>query len=244
MSRLWDEPRFQAVFRDYVSAGTFNEEKDYYPRYRSRYRDVLKLYASLAPSTPQMVLDVGGGQLGLLCKLLWEDQAEAADIGGPHLDYLRHQGVQAFNWNLCSSAQPVQNRYDVVFFSEVIEHLPIPGHIPLERLRVTLKSDGILICTTPNLYRPRNIIYLLLGIKIFDYFRFPTEGGLGHVVEYSHDHLGWQLEHAGFSDVQVKFHQVRHSPNNLFFRVLYWLGRPIFRIERFRDNLFAVAHSP
>lgn len=244
MTREWSEAEFQTAFHKYVSEGLFSEQKQYYPRYVARYHDVLRLYAERAPAEPQVVLDIGGGQLGLMCKVLWGDDAECADIAGPHFEYLRNQGMRAFEWDLCSTEAPEEDRYDAVFFSEVIEHLPIPGYVPLERLKAALKPDGLLICTTPNLYRPRNVVFLIVGRQIFDYFRYPESGGLGHVLEYSADHLAWQLEHAGFDDVEIRFHQVQHAPNKRLHRALYRLGQPLFLVPRLRDNLFAVGYKP
>jgi SAM-dependent methyltransferase len=244
MSRIYDAKQFNSVYLEYVCKGVFNEDPDYYPRYRSRYETLIKQYCQLAPSTPLKILDIGGGQLALLCKKLWNDQAYVSDIGGPHLDYLQAQGVEAVQWNLCSDEQPFEGQFDLIFFSEVIEHLPLPAHIVLERLKVALKPGGTLICSTPNLYRLRNIVYMILGKRIYDYFRMPEEQGLGHVIEYSMDHLQWQLEKSGLENCQIKYCQIHHSPNNLVFRIMYWLGSPLFLVPRFRDNLVSISQAP
>ena len=142
MTREWDQRLFAERFDRLVVDGKFNEERTYYPRYRSRYEDLLRRYAAQAPECSQRVLDVGGGQLALLCRAMWGDDAHAADIGGEHLAYLSDQGVGTTYWNLCATDQPFDSSFDVVFFSEVIEHLPVPGHVVLERLRLALRSGG------------------------------------------------------------------------------------------------------
>ena len=243
MTRRWNDELFEDRFNRLVVGGTFNEEPAYYPRYKSRYKDLLLRYAALAPDAPQRVLDVGGGQLALLCHAMWGDEAHGADIGGDHLAYLRSQGVGTTQWNLCTNEQPFESEseFDFVFFSEVIEHLPIPGHLVLERLRRALRPGGTLICSTPNLYRLRNIVFMLMGKRIFDHFRMPTDHGLGHVLEYSREHLVWQLETAGFVRPEVVFVQMHHAPNRLVYRILYVLGSPLFLVPRWRDNLVAIA---
>jgi 2-polyprenyl-3-methyl-5-hydroxy-6-metoxy-1,4-benzoquinol methylase len=241
MARHWNDALFESSYKELVVAGTFNEAEEYYPRYKSRYKDLLVRYAQLAPEDCQDVLDVGGGQFALLCHAIWGDRAFAADIGGKHLEYLNSQGITTKTWNLCSVDQPFEAHFDFIFFSEVIEHLPIPGHIVLERLRLALKQNGTIICSTPNLYRLRNIVYMFLGKQIFDYFRMPTDRGLGHVLEYSVDHLRWQLLTAGFRNPKIVFVQMHHLPNNIAFRLMYWLGSPLFFVPRFRDNLVAIA---
>ena len=219
------------------------EKSPYYPKYRSRYEALLREFCTLALREPCDVLDIGGGQLGLLAKVLWGDRVTVSDIGGDHLDFLREQSVRVIEWNLCADQAPFNHEFDFVFFSEVIEHLPIPGHQVLQRIRTALRMGGTLICSTPNLYRPRNIVYMMLGKRIFDYFRSPTNQGLGHIVEYDRDHLRWQFERAGFQQVRIDLRQFPHRIGSPMFRVLGWLGSPIHLIPRFRDNLVAVARN-
>lgn len=244
MKRRWDKKKFDAVYDELICQGTFNESPEYYPRYRSRYQALLQEYLAYTPTAPQRVLDIGGGQLALLCRTLWNDDADAVDIGGPHLDYLESKGVKTAKWNLCTDEQYFQAEFDFIFFSEVIEHIPIPGHIILEKLKLALKPGGIIICSTPNLYRLRNVVYMLLGKRIYDYFRMPDEQGLGHVLEYSIDHLQWQFEEAGFQVDQLKYCQMHHLPENKMFRLMYLMGSPLFLVPRFRDNLVAIAQAP
>lgn len=243
MARVLDRQRFNDVYEGLICQGVFNESPDYYRRYRSRYEVLLQKYCQLAPQKIQSVLDIGGGQLGLLCKALWDDDAYVLDIGGLHWDYLRSQGLTVQQWNLCIDEPPFVDQFDLVFFSEVIEHLPLPGHVVLAKLKLALHPTGLLICSTPNLYRLRNVVYMLLGKQIYDYFRMPEDCGLGHVLEYSRDHLQWQLERAGFANCQVEYRQLHHWPNNLWFRLLYALGYPLFLVPRFRDNLIAIAQG-
>jgi SAM-dependent methyltransferase len=244
MPRVLQDQDFNDVFDRLIVNGRFNEEPQYYPRYRTRYYRIIKQFAMLAPPPPCNVLDVGGGQLAVIANALWGDHCTVADIGGEHLDYVAGLGIRPIRWNLCSEEQPLVGEFDVVLFSEVIEHLPLPGHVVLERLRKCLKPGGLLLCTTPNLYRLRNIVYLAAGVQIFDYFRIPDKRGLGHVIEYSKDHLEWQLERAGFSHVQVDLEQFHHHPNRIVPRVLSWMFYPLFLVPRFRDNLLATARAP
>lgn len=157
---------------------------------------------------------------------------------------MREHGVETVQWNLCKSDQPFEGRFDFIFFSEVIEHFPVPGHIVLEHLRKALKPGGIIICTTPNFYRLRNVVFLALGLRIHDYFHVPENKSLEHVIEYSLDHLQWQFERAGFKDCKIEYCQMHHSPTNQVFRILSWIGYPLFAFPRFRDNLLAIARAP
>jgi SAM-dependent methyltransferase len=244
LPRELDLHAFRRAYDRLIVGGRWNEEPDYYPRYRSRYQMLLERYAREMGPAPIDVLEVGGGQHALLAKELWNDRAAVADLGGPQLDTLRANGVETMTWDLCSEAQPAVARFDAIFFCEVIEHLPIPGHVALGRLRRALRPGGRIVISTPNLYRLRNVVYLAAGIPIFDYFRMPEERGLGHVLEYSSDHLRWQMEKAGFRDCAIELRQAAHAPTRLVPRVLSWIGYPLFLVPRFRDNLVAVATAP
>ena len=246
MSRQWNPHEFDSVYERFICQEEFQfGGRDYYLRYRSRYKECIKRFAALAPSCPVDVLDVGGGQLALICAKVWTDHGVAADLPGPHLDYISKQGIETVHWNLCKSDPPFDAKFNFIFFSEVIEHLPIPGYVVLRRLASALRPGGVLICTTPNLYRLRNVIFMALGRPIFDNFQYPdADVALAHVVEYSREHLAWQLEKAGFTLYHVEYSQMHHMPTNPLYRPLALLGYPLHLVHRWRDNLVATAFAP
>jgi SAM-dependent methyltransferase len=246
MARPWKPRNFDSIYERFVcqDAMAFGGET-FYRRYQSRYKECIRRFAALAPSHPVDVLDVGGGQLSLISAKLWDDRGAVADLPGAHMLYMAGHGLKTFHWNLCKSDAPFGAKFDFVFFSEVIEHLPVPGYVALERLRKVLRPGGVIICTTPNLYRLRNVVYMALGLPIFDYFRYPNDDtALGHVLEYSRDHLDWQFKRVGFREYRVEYSQMHHSATNPFFRPLGWLGYPLHIIPRWRDNLVATAFAP
>jgi 2-polyprenyl-3-methyl-5-hydroxy-6-metoxy-1,4-benzoquinol methylase len=246
MARLWNPHEFDSVYERFICQEGFQfGGRDYYLRYRSRFKEPMRRFAAIAPPPPIRVLDIGGGQLALLAKELWGDHAVAADLPGPHLDYIHSHGVETGHWNLCTSEPPFSSVFDFVFLLEVIEHLPIPGYIVLERIRKTLRPGGTLLCTTPNLYRLRNLVYMATGRRIFDNFRYPDDDtALEHVLEYSRDHLDWQLRKAGFTECRVEYCQMHHVPTNPIHRPLALLGYPLHLVPRWRDNLLATAYAP
>jgi 2-polyprenyl-3-methyl-5-hydroxy-6-metoxy-1,4-benzoquinol methylase len=244
MARAWDAKKFDSVYLEFICPHFGSSlVSDYCFRYRRRYKALIKQFCDLALPVPMDVLDIGGGQLALLCKKLWNDRACVADLGLSHFAYLETQGVETVQWNLCKPEQPLVARFDIIFFSEVIEHLPLPGHIVLEKLRRALKPNGIVICSTPNFYRLRNLVYIALGSRIHDYFHM-EDSVLGHVIEYSRDHREWQFKKAGFKDCRVRYCQWHHSPTTPGFQVMSWIGYPLFLVPRFRDNSLAIAHAP
>jgi 2-polyprenyl-3-methyl-5-hydroxy-6-metoxy-1,4-benzoquinol methylase len=161
------------------------------------------------------------------------------------MSYMAKHGLETTHWNVCKAEAPFAKKFDFVFFVEVIEHLPIPGYVALERLRKVLRPGGAIMCTTPNLYRLRNVVFMALGRRIFDHFQYPDqEVALEHVLEYSRDHLDWQIKRAGFTQCRVEHSQMHHSPTNPLHRPLAWLGYPLHLVPRWRDNLVATAYAP
>ena len=246
MARSWKPRDFDSLYERYICRDEMQfGGRPYYLRYRFRFKECIRRFAALAPPRPVDVLDVGGGQLALICTKMWSDRGVAVDLPGPHLDYMANHGVQTMHWNLCKSEMPSGAKFDFVFFSEVIEHLPIPGYIALKRLRNVLRPGGVIICTTPNLYRLRNVVYMALGRRIFDNFQYPdNEVALEHVLEYSRDHLDWQFQKAGFKQHRVEYFQMHHLPTNPLYRPFALLGYPLHMVHRWRDYLVATAQEP
>lgn len=246
MARPWKPGEFDSLYDRYICRDEMQfGGRSFYVRYRSRYKECIRRFAELAPSGPVDVLDVGGGQLALMCAKLWNDRGVAVDLPGPHLDYMAEHGIKTLLWNLCKADLDSEQKFDFVFFSEVIEHLPIPGYIALDRLRKVLRPGGVLICTTPNLYRLRNVLYMAIGHPIFDNFQYADEDiALGHVVEYSREHLDWQFKKVGFTQYRVEYFQAHHMPTNPLHRPLAILGYPLHLVPRWRDYLVATAYAP
>ena len=239
--RDFSEASFDRAFKQLATDVRWQEDPSYYPRYRTRYAAIMRRFAEKVPDESLNVLDIGGGQLAYLAVALWGDQGCVADVQDGCFAELRARGIDAFEWNLALDDPPTDRRFDAIFFSEVIEHLPVPGHIALRRLRTLLRPGGLLLCSTPNLYRLRNVVYLLRGLQLFDHFDLPGVRGYGHVLEYSAEHLSWQLRRAGFADFAVELRNFDHTPNEPLNRVLSSVGAPLRRIPRYRDNLLAVA---
>jgi SAM-dependent methyltransferase len=242
--RSFDEARFDRAFDDLVSGIRWQEQPEYYPRYRTRYEAIMRRFATRAPDRPLDVLDIGGGQLAFLAAALWADRGCVGDLDDSCFAGLRARGIDAFQWNLAIEDPPVDRRFDAIFICEVIAHLAVPAHIALRRLRMLLRPGGVLLCSTPNLCRLRNVIYLLRGQSPFDHFDLPGGRSFGAVVEYSAEHLAWQFQRAGFADYTVDLKDFAHVPYARSERVLYTLGAPLRQIPRYRGHLLAVATAP
>jgi SAM-dependent methyltransferase len=243
--RTLDRHRFRAEFDSVIVGGAFQESPDYYPRYRSRYEHILETYAAITPAAPLEVCEVGGGQHALLASRLWGDRATVGDLAGPHLDHLERHGVRTARWDLTEDECPFgREEFDRIFLCEVIAHVPVPPHVYLAKLHATLRPGGRIIVTTPNLHRLRNLAFLALGRDPWAYFaRTQGDHFFGMYLDYSRDHLAWQLETAGFCDVTVELVDFPHRATTTLGRVGNTIGRPLLRVPRFRQGLVAVASA-
>jgi SAM-dependent methyltransferase len=229
-----------------VIGGVFQEQGDYYVRYRNRYESLVSTYAELGGGGSSLdVLEVGGGQHALLAHALFADRAAVADLPGPHLDYLSSCGISTVHWDLLTEEQPFREAFDRIFLCEVMAHLPVPPYQYLDRLRLALRPGGVLLVSTPNLHRLRNIALLLAGRDPFGPFAAPEPGTWrGSFLDFSAPHLRWQLERAGFAHVMIERREFSHRASSLPARLANLALRPLTLIPYLRYNLVATAIRP
>lgn len=253
--RAFTRGAFDAVYDRSVATGrtgAFLEVPDYYEAQRERYYRTLRHVVDLDLPRPARVLEVGGGQIALLCRELFGDEGVVGDVTEKFAEDVTRHGVAFTPLNLLTDDLPDDQHgtYDLVVLAEVIEHLPVPGHVPLAKVRSWLRPAGVdaagdggrALVTTPNLYRLRNVWRLLTGKKIFCNFHFPDAGQCGgHQLEYSVKHLKWQLQAAGLRVDYVNLEQLANHGHSAKARVQRTLARPLFLNPRWRDNLVAVA---
>lgn len=111
---------------------------------------------------PKSVLDVGCGG-GLLINEM--QKTHKAKYSG--VDVYKNKNLKNVDYKSADITKGLpfeDNKFDLVTFGEVIEHVPNPDFILAEIHRV-LKPKGIVIVTTPNLASWANRILLLIGIQ-------------------------------------------------------------------------------
>ena len=119
----------------------------------------------------------------------------------------KHHNVKMLSQNLKTSKIPCESdKYDIVIMCEVLEHLnfnPLPIIAEINR---TLRSDGLLYLSLPNIARLTNRLKLLLGNSIHnpidDFFAQLNEKdnmvvGL-HWREYTSNEIKYMFEKLGF----------------------------------------------
>jgi SAM-dependent methyltransferase len=84
---------------------------------------------------------------------------------------------------------------DVIVAGEIIEHLDAPGSF-LRAMRLLVKPDGMLIVTTPNAYRPLNVVAPLFGFELIhpDHTAWHSPHTLACLMTRN----GWHVESIGY----------------------------------------------
>lgn len=246
LARAFTNDEFDRAYNEVVIGNRFFEEPSYYRRARSRYRRTVEYLASLQLPRATQALEIGGGQIALLMSRLFDDRCTVADVSSDFADAVTRFDVEFVECDVLHDELPGKNRYDLVVLCGVVEHLPIPPHIVLPKLRKCIRPAGWLLVTTPNLYRLRNVIWPAAGLPVFCNFFYPERGNsLGHPIEYSAEHLAWQVTRAGYEVYlldQVQLSNVGFSLKAKSARTL--LSPFLTLIPRWRDNLVCAAMNP
>ncbi len=236
---------FEQVYRERILSQSFCEVPEYYIQQRPRYKKTLALIdQTKLPSSPT-VLEVGGGQLALLMQAMRGARPTVLDLSAEWSEAVTKHGIGFRVGDLVRDDPGFRDEFDLVILCEVIEHMPIPGHLVIEKIASWLKPGGVLLMTTPNLYRLRNVVRMALGMPMFCPFRFPARGaGIGHFFEYSPTNLAWQIREAGLEVVSLERHQLVNAGAHWWTHLGRVLCAPLLSIPRFRDGLVAVARRP
>jgi 2-polyprenyl-3-methyl-5-hydroxy-6-metoxy-1,4-benzoquinol methylase len=238
---------FNRKYRELILHGDFFEEPDYYIRERPRYLHTLQLILANIGDDLDLsklhVLEIGGGQISLLMHGLFGSTAAVADVNDKYSDWLLKNGCEFRICDLLHDNLIDEERFGLVIMCEVIEHFPVPPMQILGKIKKWMKPGGVLFLTTPNLHRLRNVIRLLFGLRVFDNFFIPDPGqSIGHPIEYSADHLAWQIEQAGFANPQVLYRQLSLTGATTAVRLARYALSPLLIRKKFRDSLVATAH--
>jgi 2-polyprenyl-3-methyl-5-hydroxy-6-metoxy-1,4-benzoquinol methylase len=237
---------FDEAYDAFVRPGGFHELDLYYQLSRERYFLTLRYLAELDLPEPARVLDVGGGQFAILASKLFGDKATVGDIGD---DYRAPADVAGVGFTICNLLEddpPSFNAaFDLIVLAEVVEHLPVPPYLVLSKIRTWMRPGAALLITTPNLFRLRNVVRMLLGRDPFDTFMLPRDGvSLGHQTEYSARHLSWHIREAGFNLERMEHDQLGQAGFSWKARVARKLLAPLQLRKSWREELVAVARNP
>jgi SAM-dependent methyltransferase len=239
-------PTFDRIYSSHIVGTGFCESDDYYRYDKERYWRSLELFSELDLPQPANILEIGGGQMAVLCKLLFNDNCVVGDISERYVAPLEKVGVPFIRYNLLepSDLPSKEQSFDCIILLEVIEHIPLPAYVVFGNIQRLLKKGGILFLTTPNLFRLRNLVRMILGNEFLDHFALPEpEEGLGHQLEYSAPHLRWQLERAGMEVLMMKHDELGRAGHSRKTRLARSLLAPLRLRPKWRDGIAAAARK-
>lgn len=198
------EPKnIESVLSDICGSIQETYELEYFLIHQNRYRYILRQITTVGLSTDARILDVGCYPLHLFAAL---NQLGYQVYGVSS----RHESVAApnvFTLNVETGALPfADNYFNVLLFSEVIEHLVTNPLVYLHEFKRVLKSGGRLILTTPNAAGLHKIIPILCGRTTYFslpqlYKTLPGDDSIyyRHNREFTKNELAEILEQAGFT---------------------------------------------
>jgi SAM-dependent methyltransferase len=237
--------RFDEIYDSSIVGAGFAESDRYYKLDKERYWRSLELLCRLDLPSPARLLEIGGGQIAVLFKKLFNDDCVVADLSERYASPIHKEGLRFFQYNLLNPRScDHQDEFDVVVLLEVVEHIPVPAHVIFERIKRFIRPNGILFLTTPNLFRIRNLVRMFFGVEFLDHFDLPdSDRGMGHQLEYSAAHLRWQLERAGMQIIMLKHDELGRVGHSFKARLGRALSAPLQLRPLWRDGLVAAARK-
>lgn len=239
--------QFQGVYDEIIKGNNFVEYADYYEQNRGRYEQTLKEITRLDLPKPCSILEFGGGQMLLLMSRLYGDGGVLADVSSAFADSLDVGDELGFvECDLSHDEVPFRDEFDLVVLAEVVEHMVLPLHEVLAKILPALRPGGLMLITTPNLYRLRNCVRMLTGGHLFcPLVRTERGRGIGHPLELSAENLRVHLELAGYEVVDMRLEQYQNRGASARADLGRRLAYPLQRMRPlWRDNLIAVARRP
>lgn len=155
-----DTKRVDKVLKRIEKSLKSSRELDYFLIHQSRYRYILNYITSLNLKNGSKVLDIGCFPPHLF-KALESLGYEVWGISSKH-EPIKSKRVVSIN--IESEKLPFKEKsFDLVIFTEIIEHLLIDPRIYLGKIKKILKKGGHLLITTPNAVHLKNRAKVLIG---------------------------------------------------------------------------------
>lgn len=171
-------------------------QRSYLEMHAARFGDILQLCKRQVPDASARVLDIGRSELTAYLLNFYQNVHTlgldpSMDDGG-HREATAMNTVPHITFDLLDahlvSRWPDCGRFDLIVFSEVIEHLCVAPEFVLAILGSLLSEHGMLVCTTPNAAAIGKRVRLLFGFNPYERLRLYSTNP-GHVREYTRREL-------------------------------------------------------
>lgn len=140
------------------------------------------------------------------------------------------------------------NKYDLIFSENVLEHLPYSQKEFLDKINYLLAPGGIVIITTPNLATLIKRSRLLRGKTVYWDFNdfYLNKQPYGHIREFTGNELREMAKHSGLNVLNVEYKNIYwkkrwiKSFKKLPYAINYFLSQ---FLPSSRDNVFLIAQK-
>lgn len=211
------------------------KEAAYMEEHAHRFKRTLAALPSSA--TPLRILDIGTTPFTLFLKQAYpQHQVCTLDRTDLLKERCRGVGIELRSGNLEREPIPFDDdSFDVVIFTEVLEHVFAPPSDILREVRRILKPAGKLILSVPNIARLANRLKLFFGgtplVDPDEQMNRDWVHGHGHLHEYTRGEIAELCRRVGFTVLRTEM--ISASPLD----VLRGDGR--FRVTRFAYHSLA-----
>lgn len=160
-------------------------------------------------------------------------------------DYYDFLGFKSVGIDLSQGLTGLPDNYfNMVIYTEVIEHIPKPPYEQVKPFDRLLVSGGKVVISTPNLSSIVHIAKLLMGFSIFDTpEKFFSPIGQDNLQVHRREYMPFELKDAfdklGYTSNHSFF--IYNEPKSLQYRVMYMLGNVV---PRFREGVLIVGIKP
>ncbi|MBK8805278.1 MAG: class I SAM-dependent methyltransferase [Bacteroidales bacterium] len=208
-------------------------EKNYISYHAKRYAEIINIIADFKQPDCR-ILDIGPAFQTVLIKHFFPEIH--IDTLGYHFGKVTYQNKEKhffFNLNSCQHSNEwikTDFSYDIVIFTEVLEHLYVsPTHV-LNFIYSLIKTDGILVLQTPNAVTLPYRILMLVGRNPFMLLS-ENEHIHGHFREHTMKEMSVYLTKSNFKIVKAYFKNYFYRNNFLFsiFIISCYFLPPSFR---------------
>lgn len=182
----------------------------YQQAHQKRFSYLFHFITQKFPAEDLEILDVGKSELTLKLAKYYRNIATLGfapekDEGGhtvqngdqiPHFSFDLNQAKKIDSW--------LEAEFDIIIFSEVIEHLSQAPEFALLFFHYLLKKNGVLVCTTPNAAALFRRYKLLFGFQPFARIRLFSKNP-GHYREYTKKELIEMGKKCGFATIDHRY---------------------------------------
>lgn len=195
--------KFDKMMQELMAEELSDEWRLYYTISQLRYKYIInKLPEDM---TGMKVLDIGESAfVNIFRGLHPEASLTVLGLGEPGQWVKRESGVEYINHNLEKDCDNLpEEEFDLIIFSEVLEHLAVSPRLVFDKLKMMMKKGGRLMITTPNFMSFGNRLKMLLGKSPLEVIRRDLSNP-GHFREYSLPELKQYVTDVGLKVLEAE----------------------------------------